>query len=413
VSEAQRFLLLLVGLSAAAVLLRAVSRGARMPYAVVLAAGGIAVGLIPGVPRQVIGPDLILLAFVPGLVFEATLTLDLGSLRQVLVPVGLLATAGVAITVVVIGGLTHLLLGLRLPDAMLLGAVLAPTDPIAVVSVMRRQRAPGRLAALLEGESLLNDGTGVAVFSALLVSIGAGALSAGDVIGRFALESAGGAAVGLAVGALGVALLRAFTEPQVEILITLVLAYGGYLAADLLGLSGIIAVVAVGIVVAGTGRRLRLHGEELTDFWAVLAFVLNAILFLLVGTALPAHRLLEAAGMTAAAFGLMVAARALPVYGLLLAADPRGRRIPWRWRHLVFWAGLRGALSVALALSLTGNPRVSPEVPTIAYGVVVLSLLVQGGLAGAVARRLRLGGMDRAGAGGRPADPRDTPAGPV
>jgi len=220
------------------------------------------------------------------------------------------------------------------------------------------------------------------------------------VIGRFALESAGGAAVGLAVGALGVALLRAFTEPQVEILITLVLAYGGYLAADLLRLSGIISVVAVGIVVAGTDRRLRLHGEELTDFWAVLAFVLNAILFLLVGTALPAHRLLEAAGMTAAAFGLMVAARALPVYGLLLVADPRGRRIPWRWRHLVFWAGLRGALSVALALSLTGNPRVSPVVPTIAYGVVVLSLLVQGGLAGAVARRLHIGGTDRAGGGG-------------
>src|SRR4030088_3439991 len=101
----------------------------------------------------------------------------------------------------------------------------------------------------------------------------------------------GGAGGGRGVGALGVALLRAFTEPQVEILITLVLAYGGYLAADLLGLSGIISVVAVGIVVAGTVRRLRLHGEELTDFWAVLAFVLNAILFLLVGTALPAHRL--------------------------------------------------------------------------------------------------------------------------
>ncbi len=399
-SQAQRFLLLLVGLSAAAVLLRAVSSRARVPYAVVLAAGGIAVGLIPGVPRQVIGPDLILLAFVPGLVFQASLTLDLGSLRQVLVPVGLLASAGVAVNVAVIGGLAHLLLGLRLTDAMLLGAVLAPTDPIAVVSILRRGNAPGRLAALLEGESLLNDGTGVAVFSALLVSIGSGVFTAGDVLGRFSLETAGGAAVGLVVGALGVALLRAFTEPQVEILITLVLAYGGYLAADLLRLSGIIAVVAVGIVVAGTGRRLRLHGEELTDFWAVLAFVLNAVLFLLIGTALPAHRLLEAAGMVVAAFGLMVVTRALPVYGLLLLADPRARRIPWRWRHLAFWAGLRGALSVALALSLTGNPRVSPQVPTIAYGVVVLSLMVQGGLAGAVAGRLGIGGSDPAGAGG-------------
>jgi CPA1 family monovalent cation:H+ antiporter len=403
VSEAQRFLLLLVGLSATAVLLRAVSRRARMPYAVVLAAGGIAVGLIPGVPQQVVSPDLILLAFVPGLVFQASLTVDLSALRRMLVPVALLATAGVAVTVVLIGVLAHALLGLRLADGMLLGAVLAPTDPIAMVSVLRRQHAPARLAALLEGESLLNDGTGVAVFAALVVSIGSGAPSAGDVLSRFAVETAGGAAVGLLVGAMGVTLLRSFTdphEPQVEILVTLMIAYGSYLAADLLGASGIIAVVMVGLLVAGTGRRLRLHGEELTDFWEVLAFVLNAILFLLIGTALPAQRLLEAAGTMAGAFLLMVAARALPVYGLLLVADPRSRLIPWRWRHLAFWAGLRGALSVALALSLTGNPRVAPEVPTIAYGVVVLSLLVQGGLAGTVARRLRIGGMDRAGTGG-------------
>jgi CPA1 family monovalent cation:H+ antiporter len=400
VSPAQRFLLLLVGLSAAAVLLRAVSHRARVPYAVVLAAGGIGVGLIPGVPRQVVSPDLILLAFVPGLVFQASLTVDLSALRRVVAPVALLATAGVGITVLVLGVLAHQLLGLRLADAFLLGAVLAPTDPIAVVSVLRRQQAPARLAALLEGESLLNDGTGVAVFAALVVSIASGAPSAGDVLGRFAVETAGGAAVGLAVGALGVALLRAFTEPQVEILVTLMVAYGGYLAADLLGLSGIIAVVVVGIVVAGSGRRLQLHGEELTDFWAVLAFVLNAILFLLIGTALPAHRLVDAAGMAVGAFLLMAATRALPVYGLLMLADPRASRIPWRWRHLVFWAGLRGALAVALALSLTGNPRVDPRVPTVAYGVVVLSLLVQGGLAGTVAQRLRISVTGRTGAGG-------------
>lgn len=397
-TPAQRFLLLLVGLSAAAVLLRGLSRRARVPYAVVLAAGGIAVGLIPGVPSQVVSPDLILLAFVPGLIFEACITLDLASLRRVLAPVALLATAGVAVTVVVIGLLAHALLGLRLADAMLLGAVLAPTDPIAVVSVLRRQDAPRRLAALLEGESLLNDGTGVAVFAALVASIGAGAPSAPDVLARFAVETVGGAAVGMVVGALGVALLRAVTEPQVEILVTLMIAYGGYLAADLLDASGIMAVVAVGVVVASAGRRLRLHGEELTDFWAVLAFVLNAILFLLVGTALPARHLLAAAGTVAVAFLLMVGARALPVYGLLTLADPRSRRIPWRWRHLVFWAGLRGALSVALALSLTHNRGVDPRVPTIAYGVVVLSLLVQGGLTDVVARRLRIGAGEWAGA---------------
>jgi len=115
-----------------------------------------------------------------------------------------------------------------------------------------------------------------------------------------------------------------------------------------------------------------------------------------------ASLLLDAAGTVVAAFGLMVAARALPVYGLLTLADPRSRRIPWRWRHLVFWAGLRGALSVALALSLTGNRGVDPQVATIAYGVVVLSLLVQGGLTGLISRRLLIGAGEWAGAGRSP-----------
>jgi CPA1 family monovalent cation:H+ antiporter len=392
VSPQQRFLLLLILVGALATVLGLVSRRARLlPYPVVLAGAGIVVGLLPGEQLPHIGADVILLAFVPGLVFEAALTLDLPELRRRLVPVGLLATVGVAATVLLIGTLTHLLLGFSWASGMLLGAILAATDPIAVVTLLRQLAAPSGLAAILEGESLFNDGTGVAVFSAVLATILAGAPSFGDAAVRFAEIGVGGAVIGLAVGFLGVALIRAAEDAPLEILATLVIAYGSYLAADIIHASGIVAVVAAGVVIARYGSATgRLHGTQLLGFWNLLAFVLNAILFILVGAALPASKLLPVAGLVLAAFVIMLVTRAIPVYGLIGALDWRAQSIPWRWRHLTFWAGLRGALSVALALSVADLTLVDKRVSIVAYGVVLLSLLIQGGLISPVARALRI-----------------------
>jgi CPA1 family monovalent cation:H+ antiporter len=391
-SPQQRFLLLLILVGALATVLGLVSRRARMlPYPVVLAGAGIVVGLLPGEQLPHVGADVILLAFVPGLVFEAALTLDLPELRRRLLPVGLLATAGVAATVLLIGTLTHLLLGFSWASGMLLGSILAATDPIAVVTLLRQLKAPSELAAILEGESLLNDGTGVAVFSAVLATILAGAPSFGDAAVRFVEIGVGGAVIGLAVGFLGVALMRAAEDAPLEILATLVIAYGSYLAADTVHASGIVAVVAAGVVIARYGSTTgKLHGTQLLGFWNLLAFVLNAILFILVGAALPASKLLPVAGLVVAAFAIMLVTRAVPVYGLLTALDWRAISIPWPWRHFTFWAGLRGALSVALALSVADLTQVDKRVSVVAYGVVLLSLLIQGGLIAPVARALRI-----------------------
>src|SRR6266853_698574 len=197
----QRFLLLLILVGGIATVLGLVSKRARfVPYPVVLALAGVLVGILPGTPLPRIGADLLLVAFVPGLVFEAALTLDLAELRRRLLPVGLLVTVGVALTVVLIGALTHLLVGFSWADGMLIGAILAATDPIAVVTLLRRVAAPAGLTAILEGESLLNDGTGVAAFSAVLGTIVSGSPSATDAAFRFLELAAGGAIVGLAVG---------------------------------------------------------------------------------------------------------------------------------------------------------------------------------------------------------------------
>ena len=395
-TTAQSFLFFLILLGAAATALRLVSRTApTVPYPVLLAVGGILIGLIPGLRLPPIGPDLILLAFVPGLVFEASLSLDLDELRRRVVPVTLLATVGVLLTVVLIGGLAHYGLGLDWASGFLLGSIVAATDPIAVVSLLRRLRAPRGLEAILDGESLFNDGTGVAVFAAVLGTILTGHPSAGDAALRFVYVTAAGIVIGVAAGAAAVVFLRLVRDAELEILITLVLAYGSYLAADVIRASGVVAVVGAGIVVARYGSRTgRLQGTQLHGFWGLLAFVLNAVLFLMVGLAVPTQRLVAVGGLVLAAYVIMLAARVIPVYGLLSLADPHGRSIPWRWRHMTLWGGLRGALSVALALSVAEMPGVNPLVSVLAYGMVVLSLVVQGGLMVPVANLLRLRGVD-------------------
>jgi len=397
VSTAQSFLFFLILLGAAATALRLLSRTApTIPYPVLLAVGGIVIGLLPGLRLPRIGPDLILLAFVPGLVFEASLALDLDEMWRRVVPISLLATLGVFLTVMLIGALAHYGLGLDWASGFLLGAIVAATDPIAVVQLLRQVGAPRGLEAILDGESLFNDGTGVAVFSAVLGTILSGHPSAMDAGLRFTYVTGVGGAIGLAAGAAAVVALRRVREAELEILITLVLAYGAYLAADVVHASGVVSVVAAGIVVARYGSRTgRLQGTQLHGFWNLLAFVLNAILFLLVGVALPAQRLAAVAGLALGAYAIMLVARAVPVYGLLGLAGVRGSSIPWSWKHMTMWGGLRGALSVALALSVATYPQVNPNVAVLAYGMVVLSLVVQGGLLLPIARLLGLSSPDR------------------
>jgi len=350
------------------------------PYQVVLAAFGILIGVLPGLPHIQLSPDVILAVFVPALVFEGALNLDLAALRRVALPVALLATLGVVMSIGCIGTLARLALGLPWPSAFLLGAILSPTDPIAVVGIVRRSGAPARLAALLEGESLFNDGTGVAAFTVILAAVATGHVSAAAVGLNFVLVTVGGVAVGIVVGLLGAILVRMTTHAATEVALTLCVAYGSYALAAVTGAGGVMAVVAAGVAMARVGTWGR-HTER---SWARLTILLNVALFTLIGIGLPAAAVLGVAGSVVAGFLILIAARLVPVYMLAFG-------ISQRWRQLLWWGGVRGALSVALALAASNVAAVDRSVPVIAYGVVALSLLLQGAAVRPAVRLMRLG----------------------
>jgi CPA1 family monovalent cation:H+ antiporter len=346
------------------------------PYQVVLAAAGIAIALIPGLPRVHVHADLILQLFVPALVFEAALNLNLAALRRVLVPVAILATAGVAITIGLIAVMAHFAIGLTWPAALLLGAVLSPTDPIAVVAVIRRSGAPAPLATLLEGESLFNDGTGVAAFTAIAAAIAGGHVSAPGIAGTFLVLAGAGFAIGAVIGVAGSAFARLTESTVLEVGITLIVAYGSYALATAAGASGVIAVVAAGLAMARVGGWGRLTERS----WSRIAIVLNALLFTLIGLGLPLQDIVHAALAVGLGFVILIGARLVTVYALVF-------RIPHRWRQLLWWGGVRGALSVALALAAAERDT---TVPVIAYGVIALSLVLQGSVVRPVVSVLRL-----------------------
>ena len=363
-------------------MLRAVSSrlpGWLPPYQVVLALFGVAIGLLPALPPVRLNADLIMAIFIPALVFEAALNLNLTALLQVIRPVALLATAGVVISIGLIGALAHFVLGLSWPGALLLGAILSPTDPIAIVAVVRRSGAPTQLATLLEGESLFNDGTGAAAFIAILAATSSRHFSVSDASLSFILLTVAGALIGALFGLAGASVVRSTSWAPLEVVLTVVVAYGSYALAVAVGAAGVMAVAAAGVAMARVGK----WGRDTERSWARLVLILSVLLFTLIGLGLPAASVINHAIPILAGFGILLGSRAVPVYLL-------GFGIPNRWRQLIWWGGVRGAISVALALAAAGHIGIDSSVPVIAYGIVVLSLIFQGSLIRPAVGLLRL-----------------------
>jgi len=382
------FVLILMAAAAIALAVKVVP----VPYVSALALAGLAAAPVLGQTPVPLTETLILFVLLPGLLFEAAFNLSWAELRRNLVTVAALASVGVILTTGVVALLGHATLGLALPVAILFGAMVAPTDPVAVVAVFRKLRVPDRLVNLIEAESLLNDGTGVILFSLALTATDAG--SAAPLLSwavDFLELTAGGLALGLLVG-FGISLLTSRIDDfQVEMTLTAIAAYGGYLLGQLVHVSGILVVVVAGIVIGNYGRP---HGmsertrQAVDQCWDYVAFTLNSLVFLLIGLNVPLQQLLEFQWVVVAAAAIALLARGAAVYVVFGPLRLARRGVSFRWQHLMVWSGMRGAIALALALSVAQRGGDFATVSALVYGVVLVSIVIQGVTIGPLTRLL-------------------------
>jgi CPA1 family monovalent cation:H+ antiporter len=330
------------------------------------------------------------------LLFAGALHLDLGDLSREKAAIAALATVGVAVSTLLVGGLAWCLLallGIPMPptSCLLFGALISPTDPVAVLALLKRVGAPRPLEATIAGESLFNDGVGVVAFLGLLEAAGGGqGLDPLQLAALFLREAVGGALFGLAAGYLVYRLLKSVDNYQLEVLLSLALAVGGYALADALGLSGPLAVVVAGLLIGNPGRQFAMSRATvgyLDAFWELVDEILNAVLFVLLGLEVLAVRFTAgylAAGLLAVPAVLLAR---LASVGLAVRLLRPSQAVGRGTGRVLTWGGLRGALSVAMALSL---PRAMPGrevILAMTYVVVAFSILVQGLTIGPLARR--------------------------
>jgi monovalent cation:H+ antiporter, CPA1 family len=384
----------LVVLLIAAAVVAVVARWIHLPYTLALLLLGLGLGAVPGIPVPTLNSEVILLLFLPPLLFEAAFVLDLRLLWSVRTGVFVFAVPGVLLAMVVGGAIVHWALGLPWAVALLFGATIAATDPVAVLATFRQLGASRRLAVLLEGESLLNDGIALALLVTLMMAVD-GRFSPGPAIAMFVLSVAGGTAIGLGVGWLGHRLIATIDEHLTEMTVSVAMAYGAFLAAETLHLSGVLATVSAAMTLGYLGRTrgwIFSDGSErlLTDLWEFLAFVANAALFLLMGLTVHVAGLTAYPGAVLAGIAAALAGRAVVAYGLGSGLPLWGFSLSRAERHVVFWGGLRGAVALAAALSLPAGFPYRAQLLAMTYGAVLFTLLVQGLTISPVVRRLGL-----------------------
>ena len=365
-----------------------------MPYAVALVIAGLVIGLSNVAPHISLAPDLVLTFFLPPLLFEAAWNLNIQVLKRDWLVITALATIGVIICMFTLGGMLYAFCKISMSVGLLLGAMLAATDPVSVIALFRKIGIDQRLTLILEGESLLNDGTAVVAFQLVLFTMtSAGHWSVADVVCKFFLVIFGGAMIGAFLGYVSSLVTSAFDDCMLETSLTIVTAYGSYLIADYFKVSSIIAVVAAGIVIGNYGRRIGMSPDTrlaVNAFWEYAAFMANSLLFLLIGLQIKLALLANYAGLITVAVLAAVIARLVAVYGICYLAPSKRWPIPTAWRHLLFWGGVRGGLAMALALSLPSTIAHRGEIINTAFGVVLLTLLVPGLTLDPLIRFLRL-----------------------
>jgi CPA1 family monovalent cation:H+ antiporter len=393
-------------------LLNAIANWFRVPYPIVLVLGGLLLGLLPGIPEVELDPDLVLLIFLPPLLYSGAFFADLNALRQDTRVITLLSIGLVLATALAVGAVAHLAFDLPWAVSIALGAIVAPTDPAAAIEILRRLGIPRRIVNVLEGESLVNDASALVVYKVAVAAAIGGSFSAAEAGQRFLLAAGGGLAIGLLAGYLLAAIRRRTEDPTTEITISLFSGYAAFLPADEIGASGVLAAVTCGIYLGWRAPELVSPTTRLQSaaVWEILVFLLNATLFILIGLQLPVIveglreggiGAGEAIGNGALVTAVVVATRLAWSFGvtaIIRAVDrrpqQRARRASWRLRVISAWSGMRGAVSLAAALALPLSTDAGEPLPGrdlilfVTFAVILFTLVGEGLTLPALIRRL-------------------------
>lgn len=367
---------IIVGLLLIASLVAIVTERLRVPYTAGLVLIGLALALI-GQGEINVSPELFLGILVPPLIFEAAFQVRARELVKDLAPILSLAIPGVLLTTFLVGGVLYWGAEFSLAPALLFGSLIAATDPVAVIALFRSLGVPHRLLLLLEGESLFNDGTAIVLFNLMLSIAITGQFNLIDSLGTFLLVAGGGLAVGFLLGLLISQAISAIDNALIETTLTTVLAFGSYVVAEQLHFSGVLAVVAAGLVSGNLGPRRMAPTTRILvfNFWDYAAFLANSFVFLLLGLQIDLSILLSDWKSVLWAILAVLVSRAASIYGLSWI----GPGVPMRYKHVLYWGGLRGAISLALALSLPASLGAQGDLLRVmAFGVVLFTLLFQG-----------------------------------
>jgi CPA1 family monovalent cation:H+ antiporter len=391
--------LILLFIVAAAVAVLA--RRLRLPYTVALVLTGLALGQLHVFEPLHLTQELLFAVFLPGLLFEAAFHLDIGEVGRDRALILTLAVPGVVAAILTtaailapFAGLLPLAEAFTWRHALVFGALVAASDPIAVVALFRSLGAPSRLTAVLEGESLLNDGTAIVFFGLILGVVSGASVSVAGILLEFVRVVGLGAGTGFVVGLVVSLLIRRIDDPMIEITLTTIAAYGAFAGAERLHGSGVIATVVAGLVCGNYGARTGMSPTTrlaVETFWEYVAFALNSIIFLLIGFEVRLSQMFASWPFIVAAFTAVLVARAAVVVAASTLAARGPRAIPRAWQVLLSWGGLRGGLSMVLALGLPLTLSNRGLLIDATFGVVLLSILVQGLSMAPLLRRLGVG----------------------
>ncbi len=368
----------------------------NLPYAVVLVLGGIVAEESHLVALPQLEPRILLFAFLPPLLFDAAFRLDAGQLRSLVRPVVWLAVPGTVATAAIVGLALSFALHMRVPVALLFGSIVAATDPVAVLGAFRRLDAPRRLTVLVESESLINDGVAITLYTATIGLATSGTADLPGALALFIREVVGGVAIGAILGLVCSRITAVIDDHMIEMTLSTALAYGSYLAAQSIETSGALACVAAGLIHGSYGRQVGMSERTrrvLDDLWEYFGFIVNALVFLLVGFSANLAAVTASAWPVFASIATVLLSRVLVIMvpSAVLHLAPRLRLVMSApERAVLIWAGLRGALTITLALAL---PQELPErqlLIAMAFGVVLFSLLVQGATLSTVIERTGL-----------------------